>query len=50
VGIGEEGNGIILPKALKLSQNYPNPFNPSMTIAFDITGLSGEKQHIEVMI
>jgi hypothetical protein len=39
-----------LPKALALSQNYPNPFNPSTTIAFDIPGTPGEKQHVEVTV
>jgi hypothetical protein len=39
-----------LPKAIALSQNYPNPFNPSTTIAFDITGPSGYKQAVSLIV
>ncbi len=39
-----------LPKTTRLFQNYPNPFNPSTTIAFDVPGISGIKQRVEVTV
>jgi hypothetical protein len=50
VGINDNPASGLFPKAFSLSQNYPNPFNPSTTIAFDIPGVSGEKQHVEVTV
>jgi hypothetical protein len=50
-GIGDSpSSGTTLPRAFSLSQNYPNPFNPSTTIALNISGTPGEKQHVEVTI
>jgi hypothetical protein len=48
-GIGNDPPGRII-KSYGLHQNYPNPFNPSTTIAFDIPGSSGEKQHVELTV
>jgi aminopeptidase N len=43
-------SGSDLPKSYSLSQNYPNPFNPSTTIAFNLPGTPGERQHVDLTI
>jgi len=51
VGIADNNPPTIeLPRSWTLSQNYPNPFNPSTTIAIDIPGVSGVKQHVVVTV
>ena len=44
------GMDTALPKRLALRQNYPNPFNPTTTIAFDIPGTAGVKEHASLAI
>jgi hypothetical protein len=39
-----------VPLVFSLGQNYPNPFNPSTTIAFDLPGTVGNKQHASLVI
>jgi len=47
-GGSDRGSGV--PRASVLRQNYPNPFNPSTTIAFEITGTSGERQLVDLFV
>jgi choice-of-anchor B domain-containing protein len=50
VGVGPEGNGTVIPKALTLGQNYPNPFNPSTVIPFTIPEIDGSGNGIPVKL
>jgi photosystem II stability/assembly factor-like uncharacterized protein len=49
-GIDESEPTPRAPNTFSVAQNYPNPFNPSTTIALNISGTPGEKQHVEVTI
>lgn len=51
VGVSQENpQGSELPRSRFLHQNYPNPFNPSTTITFDINGMVGVKQAVNLTI
>jgi len=39
-----------LPRDFSLHQNYPNPFNPTTAICFDIQGVAGEKQKVDLSV
>jgi hypothetical protein len=36
LGVGDNPQGVPLPKSYHLGQNYPNPFNPTTTIEFTL--------------
>jgi hypothetical protein len=48
-GIELDEPTLALPKAA-LKQNYPNPFNPTTVISFDISGTTGVRQHVSLVV